>query len=223
MAGAELGFGPVASMRGIDIIKGEVTLAAGLVAALVRRSPEYDYEIRQWDNQGCEIVFTRNGRELTPSSKFTAEDARTARLGGDNYQKFPRNMFFARAMTNGARIDCPDLFAGAVYTAEELAPEVEAAANGADSEEQIVAQVKEAFDAKELEPAPARRPRRRRRWRWCRSSSRPSRSRNRWWWRSRRRGGRHQPGRAGHRGGGREDARVPDAGRRRRRRCGGCT
>ena len=139
MAGAELGFGPVASMRGIDIIKGEVTLAAGLVAALVRRSPEYDYEIRQWDNQGCEIVFTRNGRELTPSSKFTAEDARTARLGGDNYQKFPRNMFFARAMTNGARIHCPDLFAGAVYTAEELAPEVEAAANGADSEEQIVA------------------------------------------------------------------------------------
>jgi hypothetical protein len=120
MAGAELGIGPIASMRGIDIIKGEVSLAAGMVAALVRRSGVYDYRVAEWTNDRCEIVFTRKGRPLTPSSTFDLEDAKRAGLLGANYQKFPRNMLFARAMTNGARIHCPEVFVGAVYTPDEL-------------------------------------------------------------------------------------------------------
>ena len=133
MAGAELGLGPVASMRGVDIIKGEVSLGAGLVAALVRRSERYDYDIRRWDDEGCEIVFTRDGKELQPPSTFTQADAQRADLIRPNrdgspgaYQKYPRNMYFARAMTNGARLHCPDLFAGSVYTSEELGAPVEA-------------------------------------------------------------------------------------------------
>jgi len=127
MAGAELGIGPIASMRGVDIIKGEVTLAAGMVAALVRRSGVYDYDVTRWDNEACEIVFIRNGKALHPPSTFTLQDAHTAGLdrpnrdgSPSNYQKFARNMLFARAMTNGARIHCPDIFIGAVYTPEEL-------------------------------------------------------------------------------------------------------
>jgi hypothetical protein len=120
MAGAELGIGPIASMRGIDIIKGEVSLSAGMVAAMVRRSGVYDYRVERWDNEACEIVFTRNRRPLTPSSVFTLEDAKRAGLAGPNYQKFPRNMLFARAMTNGARVHCPEVFVGAVYTPDEL-------------------------------------------------------------------------------------------------------
>jgi hypothetical protein len=120
MAGAELGIGPIASMRGIDIIKGEVSLSAGMVAAMVRRSGVYDYRVERWDNDACEIVFTRNRRPLTPSSVFTLADAEQAGLRGDNYRKFPRNMLFARAMTNGARVHCPEVFVGAVYTPDEL-------------------------------------------------------------------------------------------------------
>ena len=120
MAGAELGIGPIASMRGIDIIKGEVSLSAGMVAAMVRRSGVYDYRVERWDNEACEIVFTRNRRPLAPSSVFTLEDAKRAGLAGPNYQKFPRNMLFARAMTNGARVHCPEVFVGAVYTPDEL-------------------------------------------------------------------------------------------------------
>jgi hypothetical protein len=121
MAGAELGLGPVASMRGVDIIKGEVSLGAGLVAALVRRSGRYDYEVKRWDDQGCVILFTRDGKALHPEVSFTHEDAVKAGLaGGDNYRKYPRNMYFARAMTNGARLHCPDIFAGSVYATGEL-------------------------------------------------------------------------------------------------------
>ncbi|HKV67860.1 MAG TPA: hypothetical protein VJN72_07210 [Gaiellales bacterium] len=120
MAGAELGIGPIASMRGIDIIKGEVSLSAGMVAAMVRRSGVYDYRVAEWTNERCEIVFTRKGRPLTPSSVFDLQDAERAGLRGDNYRKFPRNMLFARAMTNGARVHCPEVFVGAVYTPDEL-------------------------------------------------------------------------------------------------------
>src|SRR4029077_8382708 len=74
----------------------------------------------RWDNEACEIVFTRKGRPLTPSSVFTLEDAERAGLKGDNYRKFPRNMLFARAITNGARVHCPEVFVGAVYTPDEL-------------------------------------------------------------------------------------------------------
>src|SRR4029077_17211106 len=105
---------------GIDIIKGEVSLAAGMVAALVRRSGVYDYRVAEWTNEACEIVFTRKGRPLTPSSVFTLQDAEQAGLRGDNYRKFPRNMLFARAMTNGARVHCPEVFVGAGYTPDEL-------------------------------------------------------------------------------------------------------
>jgi hypothetical protein len=144
MAGAELGFGPIASMRGVDIIKGEVSLSAGLTAALVRGSAEYDYDIKQWDDQGCTLIFTRRGKPLNPEITFTRRDAERAGLvGGDNYRKFPRAMFFARAITMGARAHCPDLFGGSVYVPDELVTEAE-------RDEITVDEVKATFDATEV-------------------------------------------------------------------------
>src|SRR5574339_232881 len=48
---------------------------------------------------------------------FTIEDAKKA--GTKNLDKFPRNMLFARAISNGVKWFCPDVFAGPVYTPEE--------------------------------------------------------------------------------------------------------
>jgi hypothetical protein len=42
-------------------------------------------------------------------------------VAGDNWQKYPRNMLFARALTNGARWYCPGVYFGAVYSGDELA------------------------------------------------------------------------------------------------------
>jgi hypothetical protein len=152
MAGAELGFGPIASMRGVDIIKGEVSLSAGLTAALVRGSAEYDYEIKRWDDQGCTLVFTRHGEPLSPEITFDQKDAERARLlGGDNYRKFPRSMYFARAMTMGARAHCPDLFGGSVYTPDELA---DPGQGEAERQEALVTAIKQEFNATE-EPVPS--------------------------------------------------------------------
>jgi hypothetical protein len=124
LAGQELGFGPVASMTGIYVVKGRVTLSANLIAAAVKRSGRYDYRVRELSAQRCEIEFFEHG-ESVGSTDFSMEDAKTAGLlVNDTWKKFGRNMLFARTMSNGARFFCADVFGGPVYTAEELGAQV---------------------------------------------------------------------------------------------------
>lgn len=126
LAGQELGFGPIASMTGVYIVKGRVTLSANLMAASIKRHPKYDYRVRDLTDELAVVVFFENGEE-SGSSEFTMAMARQAGLANsDNWRKYPRNMLFARAVSNGAKWFCPDVFAGApVYTPDELGAEVD--------------------------------------------------------------------------------------------------
>jgi hypothetical protein len=112
MAGQELGVGPMASLRGVYIIDGAPRYAANLLGAVVKRSRRYDYLIITLDDTVCELAFTESGREIG-RSRFTAEDAKKAGLvDRANWKKYPRNMLFARAMTNGVNWYCPDVAGG---------------------------------------------------------------------------------------------------------------
>jgi len=124
LAGAELGFGPIASMTGINIIKGKVTLSANLIAAAIKRSGRYNYRVSEMTDTACKIVFYE-GKEQIGVSTFTMDDAKAAGLAGDNWRKFPRNMLFARAISNGAKWYCPDLSGGPLYTPDELGAQVD--------------------------------------------------------------------------------------------------
>jgi hypothetical protein len=124
-AGREFGFGAFASMTNIYIIQGRPSIGANLMAAAVKNNPRYDYRVRQMDDDACKIeYFQRNGDkwESLGVSTFTLADARKA--GTKNLDKFPRNMLFARAMSNGVRWYCPDVFGTAIYTPEEMGAEV---------------------------------------------------------------------------------------------------
>jgi hypothetical protein len=121
LAGRELGFGPVASMVGIHVIKGKPVISATLLGAAIKRSGRYSYRITRLDDTGCEITFYEGKEALIPASSFTLEDAKSAGLlNNDTWRKFPRNMLFARALSNGARWHCPDIFGGPIYTPDEL-------------------------------------------------------------------------------------------------------
>ena len=126
LAGAELGFGPIASMTGVYIVKGRVTLSANLIAASIKRHPRYDFRVRDLNDSMAAVTFLDAGKEAG-TSEFTMDDARKAGLaGGENWKKYPRNMLFARAISNGAKFFCPDVFAGApVYTPDELGAEID--------------------------------------------------------------------------------------------------
>lgn len=125
LAGRELGFGPIASMQGVYIVKGRVSLSANLVGAAIQRSGKYRYDVVSLTNDACVLRFSTSGGHSTFESSFTIEDAKAASLLSDNYRKFPRNMLFSRALTNGARWFCPEVFNGPIYTPDELGADVD--------------------------------------------------------------------------------------------------
>lgn len=119
-AGRELGLQPFAAMTGIHIIKGKPVLGANLIASLIKNDPRYDYRVARLDDKGCDIDFYEHG-EKTGRASFSEADAKSAGLAGDNWKKYPRNMYFARAISNGAKWFTPGIFGGApVYTPGEL-------------------------------------------------------------------------------------------------------
>jgi hypothetical protein len=139
LAGREIGFGPVASMTGINIIQGRVSLSANIMAAAVKRSGRYNFRVREMTEAVCKIeFFERNGDkwESIGVSAFTDTDARKA--GTKNMDKYPRNMLYARAMSNGVRWYCPDVTGGPVYTPEELGAQVDGDGDVIDTTARVV-------------------------------------------------------------------------------------
>jgi hypothetical protein len=127
MAGQEMGFKPFASAKGIHIIQGSPTIGGNLMASAVKNSAKYDYRVREITNEVCKVEFYEyidGKRESLGVSEFTAADAKAA--GTQNMPKYPRNMLFNRAISNGVRWYCPDVFEGVtVYTPEEMGASVD--------------------------------------------------------------------------------------------------
>lgn len=120
MAGIELGIGPIASLRGLYVQKGEVATRANLAAALIKRSGKYDYRVREHVDDHCTLEFFEHGESVGHAS-FSMKDAeRAGLLKKDNWRAYPFDMLYARAMTRGAREFCPDVFIGSIYDPDEL-------------------------------------------------------------------------------------------------------
>jgi hypothetical protein len=116
-AGNEIGIPPFQAMSGIHIIQGKTTLGAGVIASMVKGSGKYDYQVKEMTETVCSIDFTQAGRFIG-NSTFTIADATKA--GTQNINKFPRNMLFARAISNGVKWFAPDVFLGTVYVEGEI-------------------------------------------------------------------------------------------------------
>lgn len=117
-AGAEIGIPPFAAMTGIHIIQGKPTIGAGLIASRVKGSGKYDYRVVEASEKVCSIDFYQGATKIG-NSTFTIDDAKKALT--KNIDKFPKNMLFARAISNGVKWYCPDIFSGPVYVPEEMA------------------------------------------------------------------------------------------------------
>lgn len=120
-AGTEIGIKPFAAMSGIHIIKGKPSIGSGIIAARIKASSKYDYKVVQHTDKVCKIEFFQvdNGKkESIGISEMDIDSLRKA--GSQNLDKYPRNMLFARAISNGLRFYCPDVFECAVYTPDEM-------------------------------------------------------------------------------------------------------
>lgn len=125
LAGLEMGIGAFSSMAGIHVIKGKPSIGAGLMAAAVKRSGKYNYRVTKHTATECIIDFFERG-EACGTSSFSMDDAKAAGLvNNDNWKRAPRNMLFARALSNGVRWYCPDVFDVSTYVPEELGADVD--------------------------------------------------------------------------------------------------
>ena len=124
--GASMGFTSAESMTGIDIIQGRLAIGAQLRGARMQKAG-FSWVFLQHDDKGCEIALFYQGKPVPgPNGKqatvgFNENDAKLAGLlGKDNYKKHPKNMYFARTITNAQRFYAPGVLGGAdILSAEE--------------------------------------------------------------------------------------------------------
>ena len=124
----ELGLG----LRGISdvhIVEGKPTLSYQAILGMVRNytgphgTDRYSFKYLQRDEERVEIEWTING-EVIGTSKCDTDDAKRMGLGGrGTWQKYPRQMRTARAVTEGVNAFMPEVIGGSIYTPEELGDE----------------------------------------------------------------------------------------------------
>jgi len=111
---------------GLYIVKGRLAVEGNVIATQLRRHPDYDYRIKRLDDTGCVVEILHSGQVIGESS-FTEDDAKKAGLvSKDNYQNYPRNMYFNRAISNGYKWFAPDIFSQAVYVPGEVEDTIDA-------------------------------------------------------------------------------------------------
>lgn len=133
LIGRELGLDPISSIQNIDVFDGNIFLRANLRAAKIKSTPGYDYRIAEHTDTSCSVEFTVGGRSVGLST-YTLADAKRAGLikPGGAWEKSPRNMLFARALSNGQRWYMPELMGGRiVYDADTERDEIIAASEPA--------------------------------------------------------------------------------------------
>lgn len=123
--GHDLGFSPSAALTEVQMVKGNLTLSANALAVLVRRAG-YDYVVDRLEDDVAVLRFLGRVRpdgtrpELGVST-FSSQDARRAGLDTEIWRQYPRNMLFARAMSNGVAWYCPEVAGGSrAYVPEEM-------------------------------------------------------------------------------------------------------
>ena len=139
-AGKELGIEPFASIQGINIVQGKPVVSANLQAGLIKKSGKYKHKILEHDEQVCKLEFYEKWGDSWQSigtSEFTIKEAQQAGLAHkDNWKKYAKNMLFARAMSNGAKWYCADIFITGIYNESDdfdIAPVVQVDNTGLDA------------------------------------------------------------------------------------------
>lgn len=121
--GTSLGLNPFAAMKGVHIVQGKPELGYQMILALIAAHPRYSYEVIQANNERVELAWFRDGK-LLGKTKFDTDDMQRAKLGGDIWMKYPRQMRTARAVREGADRFCAEVFSGMSSSADEVGYEV---------------------------------------------------------------------------------------------------
>jgi hypothetical protein len=120
LAGAELGFGPMATLKSIDVIQGTPALRAHAMRAVVQKQG-HDIELVESTPQHCVMRGRRKGSETWQQVRWDLPRAALMKLTEKpEWKKQPQNMLVARATGELSRLIASDALHGMPYAAEEL-------------------------------------------------------------------------------------------------------
>lgn len=147
--GQECGLGPMASLNLTQSIKGKVGLKPEGMRAVVQ-----SHGHRIWPEEYTDTAVTLCGwrkgdpEDVVVRVRWTMDDAKRAKLGGESWAKYPRAMLMARATAELCRVHFADCTGGLAYGGDELEEMAPA---------RPVAAVAAAEPFPDAKPAPARR------------------------------------------------------------------
>jgi hypothetical protein len=111
--------------RGIYFVNGKMGVEGHIIGTLLRKHPDYDYNVEHHDAQGCTIAITRFG-DVIGEASFTMEDAERAGLAQKaTYKAFPQDLLFWKAISRAQKYFAPDVTNAPIYPRETMQDWVE--------------------------------------------------------------------------------------------------
>jgi hypothetical protein len=121
LTGRDLGLSPVQSLRSIHVIQGKIEVAADMQLGLFHRGGGKSHW-KELSNERAVLELHAPWLTEPHTESFTLEDAKRAKLSGDNWAKYPKAMLRSRAITAGLKSIGYDPTAG-MYAPGEIGGE----------------------------------------------------------------------------------------------------
>lgn len=118
LAGAELGLGPMAAIRGLQVVRGKVIISYDTMIALLRRA---SYRIEWMESTSTRAVLKLTAPDgSTHVETWDQDRAKRAGIWGKGtWSQYPETMLKARCVSSAARSFAGDVLAG-VYVEGEI-------------------------------------------------------------------------------------------------------
>ncbi len=127
LSARELGIPPCQALNGgINIINGKAEISARMMSALIRKAG-HEIKIKEISDASCTLIGKRSDTGESEEATFSVADAQKAKLvkPGGGWEKCPKDMCFARALSRLARQLFSDVIGIGYVEGEIKASEVE--------------------------------------------------------------------------------------------------
>ena len=156
--GKAMGLSPAEALYRIHVIQGRPTAAAELIASNVRKAG-HRLRVSGDETQARATIIRADDPDFEFESVWTLDRARKLDLTSkDGWKKQPGTMMRWRAVTEVARLACPEALYGVAYVADEVGEFVQPAPTPRATADTFAGPAEDVQDAEVVEPDPTPEP-----------------------------------------------------------------